>query len=291
MDTLHHGWVGYDLTETTTGILGVQKIPFGNLPYNSHSFFFSSAYYLGLEGNFGAGATLTRDTGDWTLIAGFFKNDALGSESNARYSFDLVPRGCGEPGGHCQRETNQANLRLTRRFGHGEFSFTELGVSGQYGQIHNTALNRNGHHWAAAAHFEGLYGRWGLRVQAARLEFDPKFSETEGTDTVNLGAFDTDFPTPLESTVFTVSGSYSQPVRWGPVEELIFYNDYSLVTDKPHGLPDTHMNVACISIATDNIFTYFDAVTALNQPFIGGTMAGDDRSTNTRINFNIGYYF
>src|SRR5699024_10653721 len=49
MDVVHHAWVGYDFTDSLQGQVGVNQVPFGILPFNSHSFFFSSNYYVGLE--------------------------------------------------------------------------------------------------------------------------------------------------------------------------------------------------------------------------------------------------
>lgn len=83
---------------------------------------------------------------------------------------------------------------------------------------------------------------------------------------------------------------YSLPVAWGPVSNLTFYNDYSLVTDKPGGQKDTFMNVTGVAVTAGGLYTYFDFVVAENQPFIGGSMVGDG-GTNKRFNINFGYYF
>ena len=46
-----------------------------------------------------------------------------------------------------------------------------------------------------------------------------------------------------------------------------------------------------MSVAAGGLFTYFDLVHAKNQPFIGGSAAGDTDETEQRFNINIGYYF
>ena len=79
-------------------------------------------------------------------------------------------------------------------------------------------------------------------------------------------------------------------MSWGPVNSLTFYNDHSVVGKKSDGLPDTWMNITGMSLAAGGLSTYFDFVTARNQPFIGGSMAGDGK-TEHRFNVNVGYYF
>ncbi|HSH27525.1 MAG TPA: hypothetical protein VK972_07150, partial [Wenzhouxiangella sp.] len=58
MNVVHHAWVGYDFTDSLQGQVGVNQVPFGVTPYNSHSFFFSSNYYVGLEDDYDFGVKL-----------------------------------------------------------------------------------------------------------------------------------------------------------------------------------------------------------------------------------------
>jgi hypothetical protein len=51
MNVVHHAWVGYNLTPTWQVQAGVTRVPFGNLDYNSHNFFFSTNYYLDSQNN------------------------------------------------------------------------------------------------------------------------------------------------------------------------------------------------------------------------------------------------
>ena len=53
----------------------------------------------------------------------------------------------------------------------------------------------------------------------------------------------------------------------------------------------TLMNVTGFSIAAGSLFTYVDYVHARNQPFVGGSMAGDSAEEEQRFIINIGYYF
>ena len=94
-----------------------------------------------------------------------------------------------------------------------------------------------------------------------------------------------------EAKSITANLAYSLPVQWGPVTGLQFYNNYGLVYDKSDGTADTMMNVAGFSVAAGGLFTYFDLVHARNQPFVGGSAAGNSDDTERRFNINIGYYF
>jgi len=44
---IKQGWLDYSLTDQTEVQLGVTQVPFGNLQYNSNSWWFSLAYYVG----------------------------------------------------------------------------------------------------------------------------------------------------------------------------------------------------------------------------------------------------
>src|SRR5690554_4055925 len=60
MQALRHAYMGYDFNEQWQGQIGIVIQPFGTMPYNSHSYFFSSNFYLGLEDNNGAGIKFTK---------------------------------------------------------------------------------------------------------------------------------------------------------------------------------------------------------------------------------------
>ena len=65
-----------------------------------------------------------------------------------------------------------------------------------------------------------------------------------------------------------------------------------MMTDKSGDFNnDTIMNVLGVAISAGALYTYVDLVRAKNQPFVGGTMAGDSDDWQTRFNINFGYYF
>src|SRR5690554_5210829 len=64
MQALRHAYIGYDFTDQWQGQIGVVVQPFGVMPYNSHSYFFSSNFYLGLEDNNGSGIKFIKRSSD-----------------------------------------------------------------------------------------------------------------------------------------------------------------------------------------------------------------------------------
>ena len=51
------------------------------------------------------------------------------------------------------------------------------------------------------------------------------------------------------------------------------------------------MNVTGVMVTSGNLYTLIDYAIGQNQPFIGGSLAGDSDETNSRLNINFGYYF
>jgi cell division protein FtsB len=307
MNVIHHAWAGYDFTDSLQGQVGVNQVPFGVTPYNSHSFFFSSNYYLGLEDDYDFGAKLIYDEGPLNIQGAFYWNDELGSGDsylgfdggdfpnflNDRYSYDIVgERAPGEgtfaaPGSYAF-DSNIINGRVAYTFGHDTDYSTEIGFSGQYGDVVDASSSSVGDQSAWAAHLVGNYGPWNLQLQATEYEYDMD----SGNGRMAVGAYDFFDTIASEATSYTANVAYSLPVNWGPVSNLTFYNDYSLVTDKSAALEDTWMNVTGVAVTSGGLYTYIDFIQAENQPFIGGSMdSGTEPGTNTRFNINFGYYF
>src|SRR6056297_211624 len=110
-DSIHHGWIGYNFTDNWQGQIGIHQVPFGIQPYASHNFWFSGAYYVGLEDDYDMGAKLLYTPGNWTITGAFYKNAELGSSGDAdRYSVDVITDETGN------EETNQGNLRIAYQF-------------------------------------------------------------------------------------------------------------------------------------------------------------------------------
>jgi len=298
MNVIHHGWIGYDFADTWQGQLGITEVPFGILPYASHNWWFGVPYYVGLEDDYDMGLKFIYEEQPWNLQLAFFKNGEWGDASKTdRYSFDVV-----KALGQENEETNQINARLAYTWDHPQLGSTELGLSGQWGQLYNDRTASMGDHWAAAIHLNGFYGPWNVMLECARYDFSPK--DPPGTDdrTVVMGGFDTAFPVASDGTLLVANVSYDVPVSWGPINKLRFYNDYSILIKDQYDFHNTQINTLGCLISAPPLYTYVDIITGKNAPFLGvptdihgtpqGLGPGDpDADWETRFNINIGYYF
>ncbi|HBN89111.1 MAG: hypothetical protein CL577_06535 [Alteromonadaceae bacterium] len=297
MTAVKYAYVGYQLNEDWQVQAGITQVPFGNWPYNSHNYFFSTNYYLGLEDDHDLGLLFKRQLADnWQLDLGFFKNDELGgvdgyvSSRADRYSYDVVGYRLGDDGIYDDPaqpvgEYNTFAGRFAYQFEHSSNFTTELGLSALAGGLHN-GNSRDGSYNAWALHLNSHYQRWNLQLQHGEYHYD-----IDDVERMAVGAYAFYDSIAAKAKTSTVNLAYSLPVEWGPVTGLQFYNNYGLVYDKSDNSRDTMMNVTGFSVAAGGLFTYFDLVHARNQPFVGGSAAGDSAETERRFNINIGYYF
>jgi len=178
-DSIHHGWIGYNFTDNWQGQIGIHQVPFGIQPYASHNFWFSGAYYYGLEDDYDAGIKALYNNGPWDLAFAFYKNGELsdsfgsGPDDAGRYSVDVLTSGNGN------EETNQGNLRCAYTFTHNDSNSTEFGLSGEYGGLRNEETDNIGDHWAGAAHIVGNYGRWNIQLEGIYYKYDPENPDTK----------------------------------------------------------------------------------------------------------------
>lgn len=297
MTAVKYAYVGYQLTEDWQVQAGITQVPFGNWPYNSHNYFFSTNYYLGLEDDHDLGIMFKRQLADnWQLDLGFFKNDELGGVDGYvgsradRYSYDVVGYRQSDDGIYADPaqpvgEYNTFSGRFAYQLEHSSDFSTELGISALAGGLHNGS-SRAGSYNAWALHLNSHYQRWNLQLQHGEYHYN-----IDDVTRMAVGAYAFYDSIAAKAKTSTVNLAYSLPIEWGPVTGLQFYNNYGLVYDKSDNSRDTMMNVTGFSVAAGGLFTYFDLVHARNQPFVGGSAAGDSSDTERRFNINIGYYF
>jgi hypothetical protein len=293
MDVIHHGWVGYPLNDRWQTQIGITKVPFGNLPYNSHNFFFSSVFYVGLEDDHDAGIKFISEDENHDFRLAYFVTDEMGGidgfvDNRAdRYAYDLI--GVRAPGEGTFdfplfeiAEYNTLNMRYVQKY-----EYADVGASILYGEIRDR-VSSVGNRLAYAAHLNSTIDRWNFQLQFTDYNYDVD----DGAGLLVVGAYSFFDTIPAKATIYNCNVAYSLPVKWGPITKLTFYNDYNIMTNKSGGLTeDTVMNVTGIGVTAGGLYTYIDLVSAKNQPFIGGSMAGDDTDWNTRFNINVGFYF
>ncbi|HET7267362.1 MAG TPA: porin [Oleiagrimonas sp.] len=295
MSAIQHAWVGYDFDDQQQLQIGLTRIPFGNQPYNSHNYFFSSNYYLGLEDTHAMGAEYVYDGKQWNVQLAFFKNDSTGgvdAAGNRTHTYSYNVLGVRAPGegiyaapSHPAGAVDTSAVRVARTFTPASDVSVEVGVSGLYGGL-DDASSRIGHYYAAALHANVDVGPWNFQTQWSRYDYTTDSHATR----LAVGAYAFYDTIAARADSYTLNVRYHLPVSWGPIQGLDFYNDYSLVTNKSGMLPSTFMNVLGVGVSAGDLYTYFDFVTARNQPFIGGSMAGDGEVEH-RLNINFGFYF
>ncbi len=291
MSVIHHAWVGYEFTDDLMAKAGVFQTPFGVLPYNSHNFYFSSLYYVGLEDNYDFGVGTTYTPGDWRFDFAFMKNDERkwgtdfdGSGDTDSYSSNVI----GYDGN--QGATQSVNTLVARAeydYKVGDKLTLKPGASVKYGQLDGAKPEGDGDYYAAAAHLVADYDRWNLQLQYTDWEYD---LDDPNAQFMNYGYYAGFYPGPLSAKAITANLAYTLPVEWGPVSSLTFYNDYSLIYDKNSDFEDTYMNVTGMAVAAGGLYTYFDIINGKNQPFVANGMTSDG-GQNTVFNINVGYYF
>lgn len=293
---LHHAWLDYSPAPGRHLRFGVNQVPFGNLPFNSHSYFFSLAYYLGLEDDYDLGIRYTDEREPWRLdLAWYFADEGDGfgdSTDSARYSYDVV-----RSTNSANEEQDQANARLSYAFDHGEPGSSELGVSLQSGRIPNEVSGGTGSHLAAAVHWNADFGPWNVKLESAYYDYDLDNPPEQAEDSVVLGAYDFPYQAASGGTVHSVGVSYHFDVDYRRLEGITVYNDYSVLLKDAGGFQDSHHNVIGASFDLPPFFIYTDLALGRNNAWIGpdfGTAlagGGPDDDLNYRLNLNIGVYF
>lgn len=297
MTAVKYAYIGYQFHEDWQVLAGITQVPFGNWSYNSHNYFFSTNYYIGLEDDHDLGIVFKRQLKDnWQLDLGFLKNDELGgidgyvSDRSDRYSYDVVGvrqtgDGLYDTPAQAVGEYNTLAGRFAYQIQHNEGISTELGLSVLDGGLHDGRY-RAGNYNAWAIHLNSHIGQWNIQLQHGEYKYN-----ADNAEQFAVGAYAFYDTIAAKAKTSTFNLAYSIPLVWGPVTGLQFYNNYGLIHDKVDGTTNTMMNVTGVSVAAGGFFTYFDLVHARNQPFIGGSIAGNSNDIERRFNINIGYYF
>lgn len=297
MTAIKYAYLGYEFADNWQAQAGITQVPFGNGPYNSHNYFFSSNYYVGFEDDFDLGVVVKRQLADnWKLDVGFFKNDELGgvdgsaSDKSHRYSYDIVGsrnvnEGTYDEPANELGEYNTLAGRATYQIEYSKNITTDIGVSLLSGGLHD-GVDRAGSYSAWAVHLDSQINNWNIQLQHGEYDYDLD----DQSDRISVAAYAYYDTVSSKATMSSVNVAYNYAVEWGPISALQFYNDYSAIYDKSDDSADTWMNVTGVSVSAGAFFTYFDFVQARNQPFIGGTMIGEG-DTERRFNINLGYYF
>lgn len=294
---LHHGWAGYRFSETDYVRAGVQKVPFGPLPFASHSYFFSIFYYLGLEDDYDLGLAYHTQQGAWSFDAAYFLSDEGNyhgkSNDSARYSYDIV-----SDMGRSNKEENQLTGRAAYQFDHAGLGVSEAGLSLLYGEIPNGATGETGSRVAAGLHWVGDFGPWNIITEAVYYDIDLKNPAGQDSRFVIMGAYDFPYQVASEAYVYSAGLSHSWKMSVLGLQGLTLYDDYSYMEKTASGFADTQQNVLGVSLDFEGpAFVYVDLLSGRNHAYASpdyGSAFGPgsaDGGWQHRFNINVGFYF
>ncbi|CAN7394535.1 hypothetical protein LJR289_002359 [Pseudoduganella sp. LjRoot289] len=306
---LHHGWIGVRFADKSAIHVGLDKIPFGLLPFASNNFYESMAFYTGFEDMYDLGVTYSSKPGpvEWQL--GFYPRDggSYGGSSNTagasnRYSFNIVPDdgAQGYATGQKDSERNTLVARTAWRFG--PDGKQEAGISGLTGEIRNGAGD-NSRRNALAIHYKGAYGPVGVMLEALRYSYHTRHAASQtygGLDPnsfVMLGAFGYPYPVASKGDIFVANISYDIAGVVGPFTGFKVYNDYSVLSKRVGNYHGSAQNVTGLSFSSGKWYFYADYMFGKHQPYMtpdfGGLASAASKydGVSHRINLQAGYYF
>ncbi|MEH6347545.1 MAG: hypothetical protein V7785_20790 [Bermanella sp.] len=294
MDTLHHMYVAASLDEDSEVQVGVMKVPFGILPYESNNYWFGIPYYLGFNDDYDSGIKYLTQSGNLDIQVGFYMSSEFAASNANRYSIDVLnSSGSGTSTSKVEtnEETNQFNLRLAYQLDNGE-----LGLSTQYGQLYNSTTEKDGNQWAVALHHTAKFGAIQTQLEYIRYEFNPENPDGVDDDTIVVGAFADKYEVAAKGDIAVINLSYDVPVAMGSVSNLRFYNDYSHLVKDNSDFKDSQINTLGVAVTAGSLYVNVDFIMAKNGIYGGG---GSDSYSqgltstdwNTRFNVNAGYYF
>jgi hypothetical protein len=305
---LQHGYIGTELDEAGLAVqLGVTQVPFGILPYASHSFFFGLTYYVGLEDDYDLGIKAQILKEPVEVYIAFFKNDegnySGSSLDSARYSYDLVRTRAGDLSAagieeaRSLQETNQVNARAAVTISGAEGYATEIGASVQVGQTYEEATQFRRQHVAFAGHVEGDYGWLNVQLEGGYYDIGLDDRVVEDARLVAMGAYDAPYAVAAEAAFAVANVALEIPVDLWVLRSVTVYNDFSALLKIEDSFADSYMNTTGMLIVAGPIYTYVDAVAGRNHPWIGPDYVralgpGNFQDAwELRFNVNLGWYF
>ena len=306
---LQHAWVGMRFDDASELHVGVDKNPFGLMPFASNNFYESIAFYAGLEDKYDLGVTYASRPGpfEWQLAyfprdGGYYGGGSNTANASNRYSYNIVAdddeQGYGT--GQTDRERNTVVGRMVWRLG--ADGKHEFGVSGLTGDIDN-GRGDDTRRRAGAVHYRGSYGKVGVMLQAMRYRYrtahgaDQTYGGLDPNSFVILGGFGYPFPVASAGDIYIANISYDLPGRIGPFSQFKLYNDYSILHKRNSAYRDSVQNVTGMSFSAGKWSFYADFMLGKHHPYLSPDLGGlasttsEHKGFTRRINLQAGYYF
>ncbi|AOE83106.1 porin [Pseudomonas sp. TCU-HL1] len=293
-----YAWVGYKFSPEQQLQVGQTPIPFGLLPYFGSTFFESLGNVIGLEDTQDIGFNYLQQSGDWDLQAAYYPIPAEQGKGTSRggrtYGTGVATADDYVVDGSDNHEKDILVGRLARQFEAGGWK-SEVGLSGLASTLENQDTDRDGHRYAAALHFSGNHGPWGIQAQAARQQMTPK---NPGDDRlVSFGSFDGTFNVAAKGNLYLADLSYDIAGQYGWLSGIKLYANYSLFDKDESAFQDSQRFIAGSSFSLGPLWIALEWLHGKNDPYIGGSSytqslgAGGSERWENQLYSNIGYYF
>lgn len=292
----HSGWLGYEWDEARQTVrFGITKVPFGVLPFASNNYFFSLAYYVGLEDDYDFGITYRIERGDWTVRLGYFPREEWNgfgdSMDSSRYSYDVV-----RSANSANQERNQFNLWVQRDLKMTESLSIKPGASAMFKFIPNDVSDATGQMWAAGIHAKVDYEGFSAKLEYARYQYNLSNPAGQSDKIVVMGAYGAPYNVASKADILVASLSYTFPIENEWMQAITVYNDYSAILKDEAGFAHSQQNVTGAFFNMDPFKVYVDFAWGRNNPFIGSNYTnalgrGGTDSWQFRFNVNAGIYF
>ncbi|WP_238480301.1 hypothetical protein [Mangrovibacterium lignilyticum] len=306
---IHHGWLGYAVSDDLYVKLGVVQVPFGITKYASHSWWFQGQYYFGLEDDYDIGIKFDyAGIEKLDLSFAYFRQAepegpvaggdvTYGNAGPGRYSYDITP-GVGRIGSEQVdahiRELNQFNARAAYHVNES----LEFGASAQVGGIYNSVLDQSETSTAFALHMVANWGKgWNFKGSFINYNYKAKSDDGRMLDIVQMGAYGTPYDIAAKANAYSAGIAKSFDVDLGPIKNIQAYVDYTLMDKIESEYANVHHLIPGILVSAGPVYTYIDYAMGKNQPWLTpsfgeGMGVGDaDAEWQKRFNINIGYYF
>ncbi len=292
---IHHMWIGVDFDEHSELTLGVTQVPFGTLPGSTNSFWYSLAYYVGLEDDHDAGIKYHFKKKGWDFYLGYFMNEEYNSSTALnRFAPDLI-----RSDEQQNEERNQGNIRLSKIMTHNDVSSSEFGFSGEIGQIKNRTTNDNGLRWKGAFHYIGKYDRWEPKFQLARYVYEPDNPQGVDSKVVNMGFFESSRLVAAKANLLNMSLKRDFPINWWLFKELDIYMDYSKIIKDETSFADSELINPGMVLRAGPFYVWLDFMWGKNawffndsQEFSGpGAGARNPQKYEYRQNLSLEWFF
>ncbi|MEH0156969.1 hypothetical protein V6R21_22770 [Limibacter armeniacum] len=301
---LKQGWLAYDFNDQNEIQIGLTQVPFGITQYNSHCWFFSIDYYVGLEDDHDMGVKFQHEDEVWDYSIAFFKNAEelnFGSNSDisfSRYSYDVSSIDANGDGNlqFRNKEVNQLNGKLLYKFGGMDYA-QKIGVSAEFGGLYNLDTENMGNHYAFAVHHELDAGKIDTKAQIAYYKYNPDGPAGESDQVIAMAAYGAAYFVAAEATIYTLGIGYSIPVDWKPISKIVLYNDFGFMDKTQSDFEDSYMNVTGALLTAGQVYTYIDFAAGKNHPWLGPVWEAalaegtPGSGWDMRFNINLGYYF